>query len=125
MAIDPFYWVAFAAFALPAAWLEFDHGSGLFGGGKGASSSRVGGPGGRGAEYARFRNNYLAVFALMMGVSQGRNDCLKRRGWAWRRCLWQLQAAPWLCPRLCRGTSTSGLPRPTFELDAKPPFTPM
>jgi hypothetical protein len=65
MAIASFYWVAFAAFAAPAAWLEFDHGSGLFGGGKGAAArGERAGP-----EYARFRNNYLIVFALMMGGS--------------------------------------------------------
>lgn len=68
MAIDPFYWLAFAAFALPAAWLEYDHGSGLFGGGKGAADAAVAAAAGGGSvEYARFRNNYLAVFALMMG----------------------------------------------------------
>lgn len=63
MAIAAFYWLTFAAFALPAVLLELDHGSGLFGSIKGASG-RVG----RGSpEYVRFRNNYLMVFALMMG----------------------------------------------------------
>jgi hypothetical protein len=67
MAIAGFYWVVFAAFAIPAALLEFDHGSGLFGSGKGgAAGARAGGRGG-GPEYVRFKNNYLIVFALMMG----------------------------------------------------------
>jgi hypothetical protein len=63
MAIASFYWLTFAAFAAPAAYLEFDHGSGLFGSGKGASvrADRAG------QDYVRFRNNYLIVFALMMG----------------------------------------------------------
>lgn len=73
MAIATFYWVTFAAFALPAALLEFDHGSGLFGGGGAAGGGKGGGGGGggsgaRGREYVRFRNNYLLVFALMMGA---------------------------------------------------------
>jgi len=82
MAIAGFYWIVFAAFAAPAAYLEFDHGSGLFGGGKGAgalpaAAAAAGYNGGRsgarggGAEYARFRNNYLIVFALMMGERCG------------------------------------------------------
>ncbi|GBF98595.1 molybdate-anion transporter-like [Raphidocelis subcapitata] len=64
MAIAAFYWIAFAAFAVPAAVLELDNGSGLFGvGGKGAAARAAHGGG---PEYARFRNNYLAVFALAM-----------------------------------------------------------
>ena len=64
MAIAAFYWVTFVAFAVPAALLELGHGSGLFSGSKGA----LGGAGGRhGREYVKFRNNYLVVFALMMG----------------------------------------------------------
>ncbi|KAI8466633.1 MAG: hypothetical protein J3K34DRAFT_387375 [Monoraphidium minutum] len=63
MAIAAFYWATFAAFAVPAALLELGHGSGPCSGGGGGGKA---GGGGGGRAYAKFRNNYLAVFSLMM-----------------------------------------------------------
>lgn len=80
MAIAGFYWVTFGAFALPAALLEFGHGSGLFGGAGGGKGGAAAAGGGRqGRDYVRFRNNYLAVFALMMG-ERGRPACSGKGG---------------------------------------------
>lgn len=69
MAIAGFYWAVFALFAAPAALLELQHGSGLFGGGGAAKGRAAAAAAARGgAEYVRFRDNYLLVFALMMGA---------------------------------------------------------